>query len=579
MAGQENEHAGGGGISNPWIFRVRWGHLLARSLPFRTAWWQAWRGCCGCRDAGRRITNELRWPGALILLGGTVANEFSVSRAHYLTYGLALPLAVLLGYFLAEPLGPNLLVIVFTVGLLAFPLVLRWYHVALVTTWNMSLIAADLPGRLGWWMFLAFLGFMVVLISRCVDARRRLMVGGAVPKTLLLIALVVAGTAVANGGIGLRSLGGETYGGRYYFFVAFAIMGYFALATVRIPPRRAMLYTCLFIGSSLTSALSELSLKWPALMHIVNPPDGMGADNTFAGGLNRIVGLSSASSAVCLVLMAYYGATGLLNYRYPWRIVLFAGALFAGMFSGFRSGFGALIMTFGCLFWLQGLYRTRHVFYLLAAALVGGGLLIGNATRLPLSVQRTISFLPLDIHPAAKGDADASIQWREEMWAFVKPQLREHLFLGKGYGMSSADLYLASVNAYTGRGISAEVAAVAGDYHNGPLSVLIPFGIWGAIAMAVFMVVCIRQLFRYVREGAAELRGINQFLLAYFLTRCFFFLFLVGGFHGDLAYLIGIIGLAVALNGELAPRSAAQGAREEGFAGSHENQALSVDET
>jgi len=89
---------------------------------------------------------------------------------------------------------------------------------------------------------------------------------------------------------------------------------------------------------------------------------------------------------------------------------------------------------------------------------------------------------------------------------------------------------------------------LAGDYHNGPLSVLIPFGIWGLAAFVWLMVAGARFLYTNFREGAPELRQINAFLLALFLARILFFCFVFGTLHGDLYHFAGILGLSVALN-------------------------------
>ena len=48
---------------------------------------------------------------------------------------------------------------------------------------------------------------------------------------------------------------------------------------------------------------------------------------------------------------------------------------------------------------------------------------------------------------------------------------------------------------FRGFGALWEGAAMAGDYHNGPLSVLIPFGIWGLAAFVWLLVAGARFLY------------------------------------------------------------------------------------
>jgi hypothetical protein len=97
-----------------------------------------------------------------------------------------------------------------------------------------------------------------------------------------------------------------------------------------------------------------------------------------------------------------------------------------------------------------------------------------------------------------------------------------------------------------------ESAQLAGDYHNGPLSVIIPFGAFGLAAVIWFWVASWRLLLHNCRHGPPELKVINTFLLAMFVTRIVQFIVIFGALATDLAYFVGIVGMSVALNGGLA---------------------------
>src|SRR5260221_9440769 len=96
-----------------------------------------------------------------------------------------------------------------------------------------------------------------------------------------------------------------------------------------------------------------------------------------------------------------------------------------------------------------------------------------------------------------------------EMWKLVLPEVPQYLFKGKGYNLDPNDLFLASESASHGFDIAAAGTMVAGDYHNGPLSVIIPFGIYGAIAFLWFLAAAISHLWRCLRTGAPPLRKVN----------------------------------------------------------------------
>ncbi|HNR72473.1 MAG TPA: hypothetical protein PKI07_13160, partial [Verrucomicrobiota bacterium] len=65
-----------------------------------------------------------------------------------IVYGLCLPLAVALGYLLANPLDLTTVVVVGSLCfILMIPIFLRWHHVWLIAAWNMSAVVFFLPGR------------------------------------------------------------------------------------------------------------------------------------------------------------------------------------------------------------------------------------------------------------------------------------------------------------------------------------------------------------------------------------------------------------------------------------------------
>jgi O-antigen ligase len=90
---------------------------------------------------------------------------------------------------------------------------------------------------------------------------------------------------------------------------------------------------------------------------------------------------------------------------------------------------------------------------------------------------------------------------------------------------------------------------VSNDYHNGLLTLIIPFGIFGLLAFLAFCWGALRALYANYRYGDAELSRINTFLLADFITSLFVFFTFYGSFYIDLINFTGIIGFSLTLNG------------------------------
>ena len=129
------------------------------------------------------------------------------------------------------------------------------------------------------------------------------------------------------------------------------------------------------------------------------------------------------------------------------------------------------------------------------------------------------------------------------------PEIPKYLWIGKGYTASPADYYFAAESSRRGLAKDFEVSIVAGDYHNGPLSLIIPFGIWGAIAFAGFIWASLKVLYLNYKNGPPDLKLINTFLLSAFIGRVVFFFSVFGVISSDLALLAGLVGLGISMNG------------------------------
>jgi hypothetical protein len=135
------------------------------------------------------------------------------------------------------------------------------------------------------------------------------------------------------------------------------------------------------------------------------------------------------------------------------------------------------------------------------------------------------------------------------MWQQVVPTIPQYLIKGRGYGISQREMELMEEDMnYGGRTKSYEFYMVTGDYHNGPLSVIVPFGIFGSIGFLWFIYASIKTLYGYYRDGDARLKLFNTFLLSYFIAQLICFTFVFGSLFGQMVIFASLMGLGVALN-------------------------------
>jgi hypothetical protein len=204
-------------------------------------------------------------------------------------------------------------------------------------------------------------------------------------------------------------------------------------------------------------------------------------------------------------------------------------------------------------FWLEGLVRSRLMPVVVLGMIFCGGLTVAFSDHLPLTLQRSIAFLPLKLDPVAKESAEASSNWRIQIWKSLLPKIPQYLLLGKGLALDSSDL--AEYYQFGDQQVGGEVGGgltAAGDYHSGPLTLIIPFGIWGVIAWLWFLAASFKVLWRNYKYGDPDARRVNTFLLGYFFAKTLLFFFVFGGFYADVMLFTGIIGFSVSLNGGVA---------------------------
>lgn len=485
-----------------------------------------------------------------------MAASFVASRAQ-LIYALCLPLAVLMGYFLASPTDfSSVAIIVALVSLLLVPVLMRHYHPLLVAAWNASITPYFLPGSPYLWMLLAFVGFGFAVTNRFTNPKATLVEVKWINRSLAALLLVVVATALLRGGIGVRSMGSSSYGGKNYIFVVGAILGYFALISQRIPRSRARFLTGVFFLSALTALIPNLAyFAGPAFyfLYLLFPPE-LAVEQAAAGytpgaEFARIGGLTLASIGLYCWSLAMYGIRGLADWSKPWRGVVFIVAMAACLFTGFRSFLLLFLFTLGFQFFLEGLHRTRAVSVVLALLLLGGVAVLPNAEKLPAVVQRSLSFLPIQINPAIRQDVSGSTNWRIRMWEDLRWDVPKYLLLGKGYAINPNELSFAQENARRGFGADYSESMIAGNYHSGPLSLVISFGVWGVLAFGAFLLGSLRYLYHQYRKGLPELKSINRLLLSLFCAKTLLYLVVYGSFSFDLFLFTGIIGVSVSLNG------------------------------
>ncbi len=473
-------------------------------------------------------------------------------------YALVLPVALILGYMLATPTDTSSAGTVgIVLGTLALPLILKWHHPVLFLGWQMTAVVFFLPGSPPFWLLMAFLSLCVSFGQRALSKEKQFIWEPSVILPIFCLAIVVLFTAKMTGGFGMRVFGSGIVGGKRYILIFGGIAGFVAMMGQRIPAQKAILYVGLFFLGSIAGAVGSLipygppelyplSLVFPVSATEISSARDLAPSFAFDQNVTRFFGLTIASLGLLCYVLARGGMRGVLSNF--WRLVLFTAVLVIGSSGGFRSFFIVVILTCVLSFYYEGLFRSRYLAWVILLLICVGAILVAFSEKLPLSLQRTLSFLPLKIDPIARFDAEVSSEWRLQMWSLVLPEVPKYLWLGKGLSIDPQELALASDLVGRSQMFSQEVSVLAGDYHSGPLTALIQFGIWGLLTFLWLLGSGVRALYLNYRHGEPYLKQVNTFLLAYFIAKIIFFFGVFGNFYTDVPQFCGMLGLSLALN-------------------------------
>jgi len=475
----------------------------------------------------------------------------STSLRALLVYTAILPLALLIGYLMATPTDLSSMAVVgMVLVVLSIPLMLKWHRPILFLTWNMTAVLFFLPGRPQIWVAAAFLSFGFMVVQRMMVLDFKSISARSVTLSILFLLLVVFGTAKLTGGVGLRAFGSDVVGGKAYFWILAGALGYFAMTAYPIPPERRMLYVGLFLLGALTNAIgSSLDVLTPSFYYIflVFPVDKLPGSG--GSSISRYGGLALAAMAMFFYLLARNRLRDIVSGRKMWALIFCVLCSLIVLGSGYRSHFILIALVALGVFYLEGLCRTPYLVALVLGGVLAMALAVPLARSLPMSVQRALSILPFPVAPEARLEAERSNEWRINMWKSVLPEVPKYLWLGKGLAVSGAELEMTEQMGAFGATSQFEAAAQVGSYHNGALTVLIPFGIWGFVGWLWFVSASMRALYLNYKYGDPDLKSVNTLLLSLFAAKILLYFAVFGEFRVDFPTMAGIIGLGLALNG------------------------------
>ena len=445
---------------------------------------------------------------------------------------IALSLAIYASYksFTSYSPLPLLLLCLFPVGIFMINNLPLWLGTT-IALYASTLKIPGTPANLNLFHIFSAGFALLVLLYRIVNKdENRLKHWGKFFSVALI--LIIAYT-MALRGAGLRVLGSNLWGGGFYVILLIAI--FFYLSAEFIPLKsstwhRTLIIMCLLaflpLIAQLIYVLSGGNI-WQQY-HFIKPAGFIASTLEAVEDESGIARFTSNATFFLLLLPFLFFKRPFQGLRFFLTIAILLGAIFLTSLSGSRYS----VILCGLFLAVYAAFKENKIVWIRSAFvfllfLAGIAILALFAPQLPIPVQRAISWVPYaDIDFRAMADATATANWRLDLWRQALPEVPKHLLIGKGFAFDPVALQaLQLAGAY-----SDEWALVTHSYHNGPLSLLLIFGLPGFVAGFGFLFYTLyRHLKIFTTQAMPEqLMRMYGLILAVYISRTALFI-LIGG--------------------------------------------------
>ncbi len=307
--------------------------------------------------------------------------------------------------------------------------------------------------------------------------------------------------------MGLRTLSSETVGARPYFNIVIATFAYLILCNQVATPKMARAIPILVLIPEALSSVVKLAVRFKPSIGLklgwfyseFFPP----AEAYESNGLVGRVSIGTGNSLLVL-LCSYFRPLSLINPLRALRLFLLLIAILLILISGFRSALLAAAAVFLLASYFRGGWRDLLTTVAGLTVMTLALIVINSAVHpLPLTVQRTLSFLPGDWDLRARDDATGSTEWRLEMWREIWKSSRyiQNKTMGDGFGFNRTELQAMQREHTAGGQEVQEYFMIIGAFHNGPLSAIRFTGVVGLVLYCTFLIALAGYAWRLIRRA------------------------------------------------------------------------------
>lgn len=311
---------------------------------------------------------------------------------------------------------------------------------------------------------------------------------------LLFMGWVVLGFALNP--TGLAFFGAESGGGRFYLKLILAFCAFIILASQTLTEKDAKWIIWLILaGALLKLAYGLASYFLLAGSSEALNPGAIESDEFYTW--QQI--LAGPAITVAFLIFARYKPSEVMSLRRSWIFFGYALTGVLALASGKRMGLVAVGLA---PFVSSIIYRQRGYIWFgcIVLAIFGSIVSLGQNQMfsLPLTMQRTLSWLPADWSPELDSLQGGSDEFREALRRAATEKIMRHPIIGKGFTLDMGDASAAVTEAMHGGAIDVQVAiyALGFSWHNTWLGYAADFGIPLSLIQAILFLTVLVVAFR-----------------------------------------------------------------------------------
>lgn len=442
---------------------------------------------------------------------------------------VALLLAVFLGYLIGtEDFRPLLF------GTLAVGAVALWFlsgQFFWVLTMASSFLGGTFPvlgGQFTPFHILMAMGLLKFVVEDVILRRVRLKMPGRFDLLMIVGLMSVLLYHGVKDRFGMRYLGSEVWGGRYYVSVFLGLIAFFVVQSVPMRNGLWSKFPLLVLAVYIFDlAIAVVTAVAPSTIYVIFPFYSAVSNI----GMQEIVGGNDVTDRIgafgnfgIILIIFVFSMTSVRRLFHPenfFRWIALGVASLSILFSGYRSAVVNAIMAVGAACVRDLRTAALLVLPVMAAGFFALSVINSEVVRLPKQVQRGLAFLPGKWDSEMARDARSSNDFRATTWSmWWTDYFPLHPLIGRGFGFKS-DWTKKSI--WLGDSTDYRQMIETGNIHNGLFASLDCLGLVGTLFFVGWNIVILKRALQVTFDRRGGEHFTLRFIALYLATSIVFY--------------------------------------------------------